>query len=245
MTALADTPWANTTLIAIDAESTGPNPLGAAIVSWARWTIHLGTGDKQVRTWLIDPGHPIPAEATAIHGITTDHARAHGQPPATALAEIARDLLHHVGRGGVAVGFNARFDLTLLRAECARHELEGLVEALATPEPVADPYVLDHHLNPARDGSRSLVATAAHYGITLAEPHRADADALAAAWLLHRQLTDHPKLAQLTPAELHRRQKTWFALLQSARQARAARTSAPTGRDYTPAWPIQRTGASA
>ncbi|MCP6451477.1 hypothetical protein NL490_27705, partial [Klebsiella pneumoniae] len=65
----------------------------------------------RTRTWLIDPGVEIPEGASAIHGISTERARADGVPPPQALEEIAA-LIAEAQRAGVpVVAFNAAFDL--------------------------------------------------------------------------------------------------------------------------------------
>ena len=62
---------------------------------------------RTVRTWLIDPGVAIPAEAAAIHGITTEHARDARRPPREALEEIAADLADALRDGVPVVAYNA------------------------------------------------------------------------------------------------------------------------------------------
>lgn len=232
MNPLADTPWANTQLIAIDAESTGPNPRGAHLVSWGRWAIDLATGDREGRTWLLDPGMPIPPQATQIHGITTAHAQEHGQLAAEAVDEIARDLIDLATQGAVVVAFNARFDLTLLRAECQRLELHHHIDALTSISPVADPYLLDRLIS---HRSRRLAVVAQHYQVPPGRPHHAADDALTAARILHRMLTNHDWMLTTPPEILHRRQATWHALAQIA--DRSLETAKPA-RDYTTHWPL-------
>src|SRR5690606_7171898 len=64
------------------------------------------------------------------------------------------------------------------------------------------------HIDRYRSGSRRLTAVAAHYGVPLSEEdaHGAAADALAAArvaWVIAQHT---PKIAELTPAALHKTQ---------------------------------------
>ena len=42
--------------------------------------------------WLVDPGVEIPEEAAAVHGVTTERARAEGLPADLAIVEIADTL---------------------------------------------------------------------------------------------------------------------------------------------------------
>jgi DNA polymerase III subunit epsilon len=84
------TPWHRGVMCAFDTETTGPDPESARIVTAC--VVHVdGSGEMppEAQAWLIDPGTDIPAEASAIHGITTEHARANGQAPHVALDEIA------------------------------------------------------------------------------------------------------------------------------------------------------------
>ena len=74
----------------------------------------------RVRSWLIDPGVEIPAEATAVHGITTEHARAHGTPAPDAIAQIRQALVDELYAGHPLVIFNAPFDTTMVDRECRR-----------------------------------------------------------------------------------------------------------------------------
>src|SRR5882762_6230863 len=79
--------WHRGVLAGFDTETTGRDPHDVRIVSAA-----LVTSEGEKWTFLIDPGVEIPAEATAIHGITTEYAREHGTPPKETLEQIARVL---------------------------------------------------------------------------------------------------------------------------------------------------------
>ena len=137
------------------------------------------------RTWLLQQTEPIPAEATAIHGITTEHANEHGVPAAKALPEIVGDLYRAWEHQMPVIGYNVVYDLTVLDRELRRH---GFLP-LEVRGPVIDPFVLDKDADPWRKGSRKLIDTARHHGITLSQEdaHGAEADALTAcrlAWKL-------------------------------------------------------------
>ena len=111
--------WLDEPLIALDTETTGTDPETARIVT-ACIGLAAQPGAWAPRQWLINPGVPIPAEATAIHGITQE-AAGRGADPRVALAEIAA-VLSDCARGGVPVViFNASYDLTLLDREFRRH----------------------------------------------------------------------------------------------------------------------------
>ncbi|MBM4595072.1 hypothetical protein GS454_18550 [Rhodococcus hoagii] len=89
--------WTAAPMAAFDLETTGPIPTNARIV-----TAHLALIDGKVtsgRNWLLNPQQGIPEGATAVHGITTEHAREHGQDYATATTRSAR----HSRRLGIPV----------------------------------------------------------------------------------------------------------------------------------------------
>jgi DNA polymerase-3 subunit epsilon len=181
--------WADGTMSPFDIESTAPDPEVARIVTATVMTIVGST--PRVRSWLTDvDGEEIPAEATAVHGITTEHARAHGVPLARAVAEIREALAAALYDGSPLVIYNAPYDLTLLDRECRRFGIEPL-GALRVPMRVIDPLVIDRAVS-FRKGSRKLGDVARHYGITLSEKeaHTSDGDCLATArvaWCLAKR----------------------------------------------------------
>lgn len=91
--------WADDPMSPFDIESTGVDTETARIVTASVVTIVGST--PRVRSWLVDPGVDIPAEATAVHGITTEHARSHGVKASYAVAEIREALSDalYEGRG--------------------------------------------------------------------------------------------------------------------------------------------------
>ncbi|WP_442923501.1 3'-5' exonuclease [Microbacterium sp. KUDC0406] len=186
-----------------DLETTGVDVEADRIV-----TAHVGVLDARgreiaARSWLADPGIPIPEGATAVHGIGTDHARAHGRPPAEVVEQITRALRSLFAQGVPVVAYNASYDFSLLAHECGRHGIEPLDH----PGPVIDPLVIDKAYDRYRPGKRTLEVVAAHYAVPLDGAHEASADAIAAgrvAQALAREfaLPD-------TAGELHTRQVGW------------------------------------
>ena len=158
--------WWEGPLVGFDLETTGPDPDTARIV-----TACIVEGND-VHEWLVDPGVEIPAGATAVHGVTTEQARAEGVPADAAVLLILQTLRMYQDAGHPLVAFNASFDFTVLDREARRHGLDPL-----QPAPVVDPFVLDKQLDRYRKGSRKLVDVAAHYGVNLVDAHTADADA--------------------------------------------------------------------
>ncbi|OZM74022.1 DNA polymerase III subunit epsilon [Amycolatopsis antarctica] len=200
--------WHTKKLVAFDTETTGVDVESDRIVTAAVLEIDPLEGGIVRHEWLINPGIDIPAEATAIHGIT-DAMAAEGRDPGEAVAEIAL----HLGAAWMemtpVVAYNASFDLTLLDRELRRYRGEGLWHGS-----VIDPLVIDKHFNRYRPGSRKLVDVAKHYRIALSEmdAHGAAADALAAARIAWTQARwYYPEISRMRLPELHANQEQWHA----------------------------------
>lgn len=101
-------------LALLDLESTGTSPARDRIVEIAVLKLHPD-GREELRCKRVNPGVPIPAAATAIHGISD--ADVADEP---SFAAYARGI-HEFLSGCDFAGFNVRrFDLPLLRAELWR-----------------------------------------------------------------------------------------------------------------------------
>ncbi|MFJ1748379.1 3'-5' exonuclease [Streptomyces sp. NPDC088116] len=198
--------WHGEPLAGFDLETTGTEPLEARIVTAAVVEVRGGEVIRQ-QTWLADPGIRIPAQASAVHGISSERAAAEGRPARDVVAEIAQVLSGYWARGVPVVVYNAPFDLTLLSAELRRHGLPPL-ESVG---PVIDPYTIDRAVDRYRRGKRTLEAVCAEYGVVLDTAHDAGADALAAVRVGAAIAERHASVAALAPAELHERQVDWYA----------------------------------
>lgn len=186
-----------------DLETTGVDVRTDRVV-----TAHVGVLDRHgreiaARDWLADPGIPIPDGAAAVHGVTTEHARAHGRPAAEVVAEVSRALATLFAQGLPIVAYNASYDFSLLAHEAQRHG----IPALRTPQPVIDPLVIDKNYDRYRRGKRTLTVVAQHYAVPLDDAHEAAADAVAAgrvALALAQRF-----LLPETVQELHTQQIGW------------------------------------
>jgi len=233
----AATRWFEQRLTAFDLETTAADPEVARIVTAC--VVHVGGGElTAARSWLLQPdGYDIPAEASAIHGITTEKARAEGMPAVTAIGEIATELRAAWGFGRPVIVFNAQYDFTVLDRELRRNALNPL-----TLGPVIDPRVLDKqgdvYLGFHRRGSRKLVDQCAHYDCKLDGAHDAAFDAIAAARLAYRIAQKFGAFACSTPEELHRSQVQWFAEQAASleRHFRSKGKDDVVDRD----WPVRR-----
>ncbi|HUX70657.1 MAG TPA: exonuclease domain-containing protein [Cellulomonadaceae bacterium] len=195
--------WTDGPLLGFDTETTGVDVTHDRIVTAA--VVRRDATGTSVRTWLLDPGVEIPSAATAIHGITTAHARAHGASPSVALEEIADALTAALAAGTPVVAFNASFDLSLLDAELRRHGLRSLVDRLgASVSPVIDPLVLDRSEARYRRGKRTLADLCGVYRVAdTGSLHTADVDVVATLDVLSAIADAYPHLRELTPTALH------------------------------------------
>ncbi len=202
--------WYEGRLAAYDIETTGTDTENDRIVT-AAVTVVGGGEPTESRTWLVDPGVEIPAEATAVHGITTEVARSEGQSAASAAEEITSFLATQVADDVPVVAFNARFDLTILDREARRHGVEPLIERVGGEDGllVVDPYVLEKKINQFRKGGRTLGILCEDYGIPLTDAHAADADALAAARLAWKLGRINAELGAYDLPTLHEDQILW------------------------------------
>ena len=156
-------------LVVVDVETTGWSAATDAIVEIARVTLDNGAIAERWSS-LVQPGRPVPAEATHIHGISD--AMLAVAPPAGVIARPFRDAC---GADTLAI-HNAAFDVPFLNALLRRHGVEPLYN------PIVDTLGLARGLD--GQGGNSLGELARDHGIAHANPHRALGDALATAELL-------------------------------------------------------------
>lgn len=186
-----------------DTETTGVDVETAHIVT-AFFGIMNAAGElTEKRSWVIDHGVEIPEGAAAVHGYTTERVRAEGRKDVEeAIIEIADALFDSFWASTPVVIYNAPFDLTLLDREYARWTDGDTIDG-ALPY-IIDPLVIDKKLDRYRKGKRQLSATAAHYGIEVANAHDAEADCIMAGRLA-LALLQHRHLRRYTAEEIHER----------------------------------------
>ncbi|WP_092608078.1 exonuclease domain-containing protein [Actinomyces ruminicola] len=208
-TATPHASWAAGPLLGFDTETTGVCPTADRLVTAAlvaRGPLRTdGTRTQQVTTWLADPGVVIPASATAVHGISTERARAEGRPAGEVLEEVSAALAAAMAAGTPVVAYNAAYDLTLLEAELIRHGLPTLRQRLGRElGPVVDPLVIDRRVDRYRRGKRRLTDLCAFYGIDpeAAGLHTAEVDVVATLDVLDAMAFTHPEITRIPRTEL-------------------------------------------
>jgi len=163
----------------VDLETTGTNAERDRILEIA---VLMVSPDRKVTRFrsLINPGIPIPAEASAIHGIG-DAEVAEAPAFAEVAAQLARDL-----SGADLVGFNLRrFDLRMLAAELARAGVWFNPEEAR----VIDAMSIFHAME-----RRDLESAVRFYCARRHHGHRAEEDVLATIDVLHAQLARYQDL---------------------------------------------------
>ena len=223
--------WHELPRAAFDLETTGRDPQTARIVTAS---IVMVNGRQEIvhhREWLVNPGVPIPEEAAAIHGVSTERAAAEGMDAATAVAEITghlRDLFQTVP----VMAFNAAYDFTVLARECERYGVAPL-----EPAPVIDPYVLDKRVDRYRRGKRTLAAMCEFYGIPLQNAHTSLADAAATIGVADALAAKYPQELQVDPLQLHGAQVQWASEQAASLQEWLRRTDPAAVVEGT--WPVR------
>jgi DNA polymerase-3 subunit epsilon len=165
--------------VAVDLETTGLDPRTDAIVALAAIPFVAGEPGEGLVT-LVQPGRPIPASSTAIHGITDEMVA--GAPP---LPPALRAFEQACG-ADVLVGHGLDFDLTLIERERRARRLRPLANR------ALDTMRLAAALHPDWTDV-GLDAVAARLGLPITGRHTARGDALAAGRILLRLL---PALAR-------------------------------------------------
>lgn len=167
-------------LVFFDLETTGLDTKTDRIVELALIKI-TPQGDVLERVRRFNPGIPIPAGATAVHGITDDDVAE--EPPFCARARALADMLEECDLSG----FNVRgYDIALLIAEFARCGVDFDMK----DRRVVDMQNIFHEEEP-----RNLSAAARFYlGREHEEAHTALGDIRTSAAVLGAQLERYPDL---------------------------------------------------
>lgn len=151
------------TAVVIDVETTGLDPQNDRVVSVAalktdfRTLVSSGEINASTLASRINPGCPIPAKASAVHGIYD--ADVQDEP---AFAEIAGELREFIGDCRI-IGHNVQFDKRFLSAEFKR----AGVKALGRTKSHCTMQRMKEHLGHLGKGFRkvNLETAASHFGI--------------------------------------------------------------------------------
>ena len=173
---MLDTPADQVPITSLDLETTGLEADGDRVVEAAVVRLEPD-GVLRQRSYLINPGYPIPQASVEIHGITDEMV--HGAPSFSAILPRLTSLIE----GAILIAHNAPFDVGFIEAECHRC---GLVP----PKPLAvvDTLVLARRV--FRQPRSNLGSLAQRIGLPLPGAHRALADARAALVLYQTMIRE-------------------------------------------------------
>jgi DNA polymerase-3 subunit epsilon len=194
-------------VLGFDFETTGVDRFNDVPVSYALVTM-IGGQWVSTSTGLIDPGRAIPAEATEVHGISTERARDEGMPLKDAMEMITTVVVSASRRGVPLVGMKLDYDLTILDTQ-SRHVCGSGLHERGWCGPALDAVVLDRHEDRFRKGSRTLSALCAHYGVCIENAHDAVADAVASVEVLLALAARFASLGESELRALHEAQIGW------------------------------------
>lgn len=141
----------------------------------------LPSGEEEVMTRLVNPGRPIPKEASDVHGITDERVA-----DAPLFKEVAKEIIDFIGDSDLA-GFNClKFDVPLLMEEFLRNGFDLDMRKRM----VVDVQNIFHKME-----QRTLSAAYRFYcDSDLNNAHSAEADTRATKEILLAQVQRYPDL---------------------------------------------------
>jgi DNA polymerase-3 subunit epsilon len=175
----AEAPWVGLPIALVDVETTGRDPATDRVVEIGVVTGRAGEIMDR-RSWLVNPGRPIPEEVRAVHGISDEMVK-----DAPSFAELAREIAQAFANH-IPAAYNASFDRAFVSAELERAgiERELLPASLAAAVEWIDPLIWARELHKS-EKSKALGDVTKRLGIELTNAHRATDDAEAALRVMY------------------------------------------------------------
>lgn len=163
-----------------DLETTGTNVAKDRIVEISILKVYPN-GNKESKTWLVNPEMKIPAEVIAVHGISNEKVA--NEPTFKELSKEIYGMIKDSDLGG----FNSnRFDIPLLAEEMLRAEIDFDMKNMVS----VDVQTIFHKME-----KRTLSAAYKFYcDKELTDAHSAEADTQATYEVLLSQLKRYPEL---------------------------------------------------
>jgi DNA polymerase-3 subunit epsilon len=167
-------------IVFFDLETTGVQVAKDRIVEISVFKV-FPNGNKESKTWLVNPTIPIPAETTAVHGITDEKVA--NEPTFKELANEIKNMME----GSDLAGYNSnRFDIPLLAEEFLRVDVDFDMKK----HHAVDVQNIFHKME-----QRTLSAAYKFYcSKDLENAHSAEADTLATYEILTAQLDKYSEL---------------------------------------------------
>jgi len=168
------------TICFFDLETTGINVAKDRIVEISILKVYPN-GNKESKTWLVNPEMQIPDEVIAIHGISNEKVA--NEPTFKMLSKEIYNLIKDSDLGG----FNSdRFDIPLLAEEMLRADIDFDMKNMVS----VDVQTIFHKME-----KRTLEAAYKFYcNKELIDAHSAEADTVATYEVLLSQLDRYPEL---------------------------------------------------
>nr|WP_299001001.1 3'-5' exonuclease [uncultured Allomuricauda sp.] len=163
-----------------DLETTGTNVASDRIVEISILKI-FPNGNKESKTWLVNPEMPIPPEVIEVHGISNEKVA--NEPT---FKQLSKEIYKMIKDSDLA-GFNSdRFDIPLLAEEMLRAEVDFDMKHMVS----VDVQTIFHKME-----KRTLGAAYKFYcDKELTDAHSAAADTEATYEVLKAQLERYPEL---------------------------------------------------
>jgi len=163
-----------------DLETTGTNVAKDRIVEISILKV-FPNGNKESKTWLVNPEMTIPPEVVAVHGISNEKVA--NEPT---FKQLSKEIYKMIKDGDLA-GFNSdRFDIPLLAEEMLRAKVDFDMKNMVS----VDVQTIFHKME-----KRTLGAAYKFYcNKSLEDAHSAKADTLATYEVLLAQLDRYPEL---------------------------------------------------
>ncbi|MEM8847337.1 MAG: 3'-5' exonuclease [Bacteroidota bacterium] len=163
-----------------DLETTGTNVASDRIVEISILKI-FPNGNKESKTWLVNPERPIPQEVVEIHGISNEKVA--NEPT---FKQLSKEIYKMIKDSDLA-GFNSdRFDIPLLAEEMLRADIDFDMKNMVS----VDVQTIFHKME-----KRTLGAAYKFYcDKELTDAHSAAADTEATYEVLKAQLERYPEL---------------------------------------------------
>ncbi|MDC6367730.1 MULTISPECIES: 3'-5' exonuclease [Flavobacteriaceae] len=163
-----------------DLETTGTNVAKDRIVEISILKIHPN-GNKESKTWLVNPEMTIPPEVIAVHGISNEKVA--NEPT---FKQLSKEIYKMIKDSDLA-GYNSdRFDIPLLAEEMLRAEVDFDMKKMLS----VDVQTIFHKME-----KRTLEAAYKFYcDKKLEDAHSAEADTIATYEVLLSQLDRYPEL---------------------------------------------------
>lgn len=226
------TSWTELPRATFDLETTGIDVRTARIVTASLILVDAEGEVIRQAEWLADPGVEIPEEASKVHGITTEYAKANGKPGQQVAYEVAMALGGLFADGVPVIAFNAAYDFSVMHYELSRYGFPPL-----TAFPVLDPLVINKQVHKFKKGKRTLEVLAQEYNVELDNAHSSTADAIAAERVLTAMSLEYPDELEQDAVTLHNAQIGWAAEQATDLQAYFDRIGKQADIDGT--WPVR------